>query len=60
MRGLVCGPKQAACGMVLSLWGVIMLVSTTGLLFVLPQALMPAFWMGKSQAGTTEINSFSF
>lgn len=25
MRGLICGPKLAACGMVLSLWGVIML-----------------------------------
>ncbi|KAK5876167.1 hypothetical protein CesoFtcFv8_027164 [Champsocephalus esox] len=26
MRGLICGPKVAACGMVLSAWGVIMLV----------------------------------
>ncbi|KAJ4920953.1 hypothetical protein JOQ06_022294 [Pogonophryne albipinna] len=25
MRGLICGPKVAACGMVLSAWGVIML-----------------------------------
>ncbi|TMS01928.1 ribonuclease kappa-A-like [Larimichthys crocea] len=25
MRGLICGPKLAACGMVLSTWGVIML-----------------------------------
>ncbi|KAM9314032.1 ribonuclease kappa-A [Pholidichthys leucotaenia] len=25
MRGLVCGPKLAACGIVLSSWGVIML-----------------------------------
>ncbi|XP_053199458.1 ribonuclease kappa-A [Scomber japonicus] len=25
MRGLICGPKLAACGIVLSLWGIIML-----------------------------------
>ncbi|XP_068444201.1 ribonuclease kappa-A [Clinocottus analis] len=25
MRGLICGPKLAACGIVLSSWGVIML-----------------------------------
>uniref|UniRef100_A0A3B4TP36 Ribonuclease, RNase K a n=1 Tax=Seriola dumerili TaxID=41447 RepID=A0A3B4TP36_SERDU len=25
MRGLICGPKCAACGIVLSTWGVIML-----------------------------------
>lgn len=27
MRGLICGPKLAACGLVLSMWGVVMLVS---------------------------------
>lgn len=27
MRGLICGPKLATCGLILSIWGVIMLVS---------------------------------
>lgn len=29
MRGLICGPKLAACGLVLSMWGVVMLVSVS-------------------------------
>lgn len=32
MRGLICGPKLAACGIVLSMWGVVMLVSVEILL----------------------------
>ena len=27
---LFCGPKMAACGIVISIWGVIMLVGTAG------------------------------
>lgn len=27
---LFCGPKMAACGIVISIWGVIMLVRTAG------------------------------
>ncbi|XP_075896587.1 ribonuclease kappa-A-like [Nelusetta ayraudi] len=39
MRGLVCGPKMAACGMVLSLWGVIML-GLLGIFFTLHSAVL--------------------
>ncbi|XP_074518164.1 ribonuclease kappa-A-like [Halichoeres trimaculatus] len=39
MRGLICGPKQAACGVVLSLWGVIML-SMLGIFFITHSAVL--------------------
>ncbi|CAJ1086468.1 ribonuclease kappa-A-like [Xyrichtys novacula] len=39
MRGLICGPKQAACGLVLSVWGVIML-SVLGIFFLLHSAVL--------------------
>ncbi|XP_029943766.1 ribonuclease kappa-A [Salarias fasciatus] len=39
MRGLVCGPKLAACGLVLSLWGVVML-SLLGIFFHIHSAVL--------------------
>lgn len=44
MRGLVCGPKMAACGIVLSLWGVIMLVSRRLLLFTFRLSRLCCQW----------------
>ncbi|XP_028284860.1 ribonuclease kappa-like [Parambassis ranga] len=37
MRGLICGPKLAACGIVLSVWGVIML-AMLGIFFTVHSA----------------------
>nr|XP_043878644.1 ribonuclease kappa-A-like isoform X2 [Solea senegalensis] len=39
MRGLICGPKCAACGLVLSVWGVIML-SLLGIFFTTHSAVL--------------------
>ncbi|XP_041638385.1 ribonuclease kappa-A-like [Cheilinus undulatus] len=39
MRGVICGPKQAACGIVISLWGVIML-SMLGIFFITHSAVL--------------------
>ncbi|XP_037614279.1 ribonuclease kappa-A isoform X2 [Sebastes umbrosus] len=39
MRGLICGPKLAACGMVLSIWGVIML-AMLGIFFTTHSAIL--------------------
>ncbi|XP_026176699.1 ribonuclease kappa-A [Mastacembelus armatus] len=39
MRGLICGPKRAACGIVLSTWGVIMLV-LLGIFFTIHSAVL--------------------
>ncbi|XP_035531292.1 ribonuclease kappa-A-like [Morone saxatilis] len=39
MRGLICGPKLAACGMVLSTWGVIML-AMLGIFFTTHSAVL--------------------
>uniref|UniRef100_UPI0037E85E9C ribonuclease kappa-A n=1 Tax=Semicossyphus pulcher TaxID=241346 RepID=UPI0037E85E9C len=39
MRGLICGPKLAACGLVLSMWGVIML-SMLGIFFITHSAVL--------------------
>ncbi|KAM6959896.1 ribonuclease kappa-A [Tautogolabrus adspersus] len=39
MRGLICGPKLSACGLVLSLWGVIML-SMLGIFFITHSAVL--------------------
>ncbi|KAM6894454.1 ribonuclease kappa-A [Lycodopsis pacificus] len=39
MRGLICGPKLAACGIVLSTWGVIML-AMLGIFFTTHSAVL--------------------
>ncbi|XP_008286589.1 ribonuclease kappa-A [Stegastes partitus] len=39
MRGLICGPKLAACGIVLSMWGVIML-GMLGIFFTTHSAVL--------------------
>lgn len=39
MRGLICGPKLAACGVVLSIWGVIML-AMLGIFFTMHSAVL--------------------
>ncbi|XP_076580825.1 ribonuclease kappa-A [Chaetodon auriga] len=39
MRGLICGPKLAACGVILSTWGVIML-SMLGIFFTTHSAVL--------------------
>ncbi|XP_029310275.1 ribonuclease kappa-A isoform X2 [Cottoperca gobio] len=39
MRGLICGPKFAACGIVLSAWGVIML-AMLGIFFTTHSAVL--------------------
>ncbi|KAI3376709.1 hypothetical protein L3Q82_017131 [Scortum barcoo] len=39
MQGLICGPKLAACGIVLSTWGVIML-ATLGIFFTTHSAVL--------------------
>ncbi|KAG7218450.1 hypothetical protein INR49_007778 [Caranx melampygus] len=39
MRGLICGPKCAACGLVLSAWGVIML-AMLGIFFNVHSAVL--------------------
>nr|XP_020450656.1 ribonuclease kappa-A-like [Monopterus albus] len=39
MRGLICGPKCAACGIVVSIWGIIMLV-LLGIFFVIHSAVL--------------------
>ncbi|XP_040887280.1 ribonuclease kappa-A [Toxotes jaculatrix] len=39
MRGLICGPKCAACGVVLSTWGVIML-TMLGIFFATHSAVL--------------------
>uniref|UniRef100_A0A3P8Q1G6 Ribonuclease, RNase K a n=1 Tax=Astatotilapia calliptera TaxID=8154 RepID=A0A3P8Q1G6_ASTCA len=39
MRGLICGPKLAACGIVLSMWGVVML-ALLGIFFTTNSAVL--------------------
>nr|XP_040037388.1 ribonuclease kappa-A [Gasterosteus aculeatus aculeatus] len=39
MRGLICGPKLAACGLVLSTWGVIML-AMLGIFYITHSAVL--------------------
>ncbi|XP_054609130.1 ribonuclease kappa-A-like isoform X2 [Dunckerocampus dactyliophorus] len=39
MRGLICGPKLAACGVLLSVWGVIML-AVLGICFITHSAVL--------------------
>lgn len=39
MRGLICGPKLAACGVVLSTWGVIMM-AVLGIFFTSHSAVL--------------------
>ncbi|XP_003966823.1 ribonuclease kappa-A [Takifugu rubripes] len=39
MRGLICGPKLAACGLVLSMWGVVML-ALLGIFFTTHSAVL--------------------
>ncbi|KAM7365936.1 hypothetical protein PAMP_015413 [Pampus punctatissimus] len=39
MRGLICGPKLAACGIVLGTWGVIML-AMLGIFFTTHSAVL--------------------
>ncbi|KAM9836725.1 ribonuclease kappa-A [Aulostomus maculatus] len=39
VRGLICGPKLAACGVVLSLWGVVML-ALLGIFFTTHAAVL--------------------
>lgn len=50
---LFCGPKLAACGIVLSVWGVIMLVSVSGL----PLLSSPLLSVGLSPAAVSTLRA---